>query len=113
MTPIGSRRIQDVKPSMYSVVALPSSTRAAPAKKRIWSHIGGISSLRVSPFGLPVFSASTSTSCSAFSSMASAILSRQLMRSLGVVSRQPPSNAASAAFIAASMSASPDFGEVA
>ena len=29
---------------MYSPADLPSSTRAAPAKKRIWSHIGGTSS---------------------------------------------------------------------
>ena len=31
---------------MYSPADLPSSTRAAPAKKRIWSHIGGTSSVR-------------------------------------------------------------------
>ena len=53
-TPTGSRRIIDVKPVMYSPAAVPSSTRAAPAKKRIWSHIGGISSSIVSCFGLPV-----------------------------------------------------------
>ena len=41
---------------MYSPVALPSSSRAAPAKKRSWSTIGTSSSLRVSPSGLPVFS---------------------------------------------------------
>ena len=98
---------------MYSAVALPSSMRAAPAKKRIWSHIGGISSLSVSPLGLPVFSASISTSFSAFSSMASAIFSIAVMRSLGVVSRQPLSKAVWAAFRASSMSASPDFGAVA
>ena len=33
---------------------LPSSIRAAPAKKRIWSTAGGISSLVVSAIGLPV-----------------------------------------------------------
>ena len=44
---------------MYSPAALPSSTRAAPAKNRIWSTIGGISSLAVSACGLPVFSASS------------------------------------------------------
>ena len=41
---------------MYSPAERPSSIRAAPAKKRIWSTIGGISSLRVSRSGLPVFS---------------------------------------------------------
>ncbi len=35
---------------------VPSSMRAAPAKNRIWSIIGGISSDAVSPSGLPVFS---------------------------------------------------------
>ena len=35
---------------------LPSSTRAAPAKKRIWSSIGTISSDKVTENGLPVFS---------------------------------------------------------
>ena len=38
---------------MYSVAARPSSRRAAPAKKRIWSTIGGISSDIVSANGLP------------------------------------------------------------
>ena len=56
MTPIGSRRIHDVWPAMYSAGGPPSSTRAAPAKNRIWSTIGGISSLAVSAYGLPVFS---------------------------------------------------------
>ena len=44
---------------MYSPAARPSSTRAAPAKNRIWSTIGGISSLAVSACGLPVFSDSS------------------------------------------------------
>src|SRR4051794_4706265 len=40
---------------MYSPADLPSSSRAAPAKKRIWSHIGGDpppppSRLRLPPF---------------------------------------------------------------
>ena len=43
-------------PAMYSPADRPSSTRAAPAKNRIWSTIGGISSDSVSPSGLPVFS---------------------------------------------------------
>ena len=41
---------------MYSPGDLPSRTRAAPAKNRIWSTIGAISSDRVSEIGLPVFS---------------------------------------------------------
>ena len=46
---------------MYSPLARPSSTRAAPAKNRIWSTIGGISSDIVRPIGLPVFSDSMAT----------------------------------------------------
>ena len=53
---------------MYSPAERPSSIRAAPAKKRIWSTIGGISSDRVSPSGLPVFSDSAAISSSARSS---------------------------------------------
>ena len=113
MTPIGSRRIDEVNPRMYSPAARPSSERAAPAKKRIWSAIGGISSLMVRPLGLPVFSASISTSRSALLSIASAIFSRQAIRSLGVVSRQPSSNARRAARIASSTSAGADSGAVA
>ena len=60
---------------MYSPADLPSSTRAAPAKNRIWSTIGGISSDIVSPRGLPVFSDSASTISSARSSIASAMRS--------------------------------------
>src|SRR5919205_237204 len=47
MTPTGSRRIQDVWPAMYSAAALPPRLRAAPAKDRILSTIGGDSSPRV------------------------------------------------------------------
>ena len=72
---------------MYSPDDLPSSTRAAPAKNRIWSTIGGISSDRVSDTGLPVFSLSIATSSSAFSSITSASLSSARCRSLGVVQR--------------------------
>ena len=61
---------------MYSPPDLPSSTRAAPAKKRIWSTIGGISSDMVSPNGLPVFSHSIPASSSALSSITSASFSR-------------------------------------
>ena len=65
-----------MKPRMYSAVARPSRCRAAPAKNRIWSTIGGISSLAVNATGLPVFSASTATSRSPAASTASAICSR-------------------------------------
>ena len=111
-TPTGSRRIIDVKPVMYSPAAVPSRMRAAPAKKRIWSHIGGISSSSVSCFGLPVFCDSTSTSSSARSSNASAIRSSARWRSLGVVSRQL-SNARAESWKAASTSASRESGAVA
>ncbi len=97
---------------MYSPADLPSSTRAAPAKKRIWSHIGGTSSSIVSCFGLPVFCDSISTSSSARSSNASAIRSRARWRSLGVVSRQL-SKARAESWKAASMSAARDSGAVA
>src|SRR5580704_12605426 len=69
---------------MYSPAEVPSSTRAAPAKKRIWSTIGGISSDSTSAFGLPVFSLSTATSCSARASIASAIFNSASWRSGGV-----------------------------
>jgi hypothetical protein len=113
MTPTGSRRTDEVKSFIYSPVARPSSTRAAPAKNRIWSTMGGSSSLMVSAFGLPVFSASTSTSFWAFCSIVSAIRSRYRIRSLGVVSRQTSSNALFAAWSAASTSSGPDSGAVA
>jgi hypothetical protein len=104
--------MNDVWFSMYSPADLPSSTRAAPAKKRIWSHIGGTSSSRVSWRGLPVLRDSTSTSSSARSSNASAMRSSARWRSLGVVSRQL-SKARSAALKAASTSASLDSAAVA
>ena len=97
---------------MYSPAARPSSMRAAPAKKRIWSTMGGISSDLVRPVGLPVFSTSAAISSSARSSKASAILRRAFWRSAGVWSRQP-GKAAAAAAIAASTSAWPDSGAVA
>ena len=73
---------------MYSPADLPSRTRAAPAKNRSWSTIGGTSSDAVSACGLPVFSASRRTNSSARASMASANLSRACCRSLGVASPQ-------------------------
>ncbi|CAB4851942.1 unannotated protein [freshwater metagenome] len=63
----------DVKPFMYSPEARPSSTRAAPAKNRIWSIIGGISSDAVTAIGFPVFWLSSATSSSACDSSVSAI----------------------------------------
>ena len=75
-------------PRMYSPADLPSRFRAAPAKNRISSIIGGTSSDAVSPIGLPVFSDSIATISSARVSRASAILSIALWRSAGVVSRQ-------------------------
>ena len=108
-TPIGSRRIIEVCPAMYSPADSPLSMRAAPAKKRIWSIAGGTSSSRVSWNGLPVFSLSSRTSSSARSSMASAILFRARLRSEGVASRHC-SKPRSAACMAASTSAGPDTG---
>ena len=70
---------------MYSPAARPSRTRAAPAKNRIWSTIGGISSAAVTAIGLPVFSLSRAISSSAFASTTSAIRSRAACRSDGVV----------------------------
>ena len=81
---------------MYSPVALPSRTRAAPAKKRIWSTMGTISSDKVNAYGLPVFSDSMCTSSSALASITSASFNKKLWRSLGVVHRYF-SNAAAAA----------------
>ena len=71
---------------MYSPADLPSSTRAAPAKNRSWSSIGGISSLAVRAWGLPVFSPSRRMKSSARASMASANFSSAVWRSPGVVS---------------------------
>jgi hypothetical protein len=53
-----------LEPFMYCPAERPSSSRAAPAKKRIWSMAGGSSSLRVRPSGLPVFCDSAATSSS-------------------------------------------------
>ena len=87
-TPIGSRRTKLVWSFMYSPADLPSRTRAAPAKNRSWSTIGGISSLMVSAMGLPVFRPSTSANSWERASTASASLSRARLRSAGVVSFQ-------------------------
>ncbi len=92
---------------MYSPADRPSSTRAAPAKNRIWSMPGGSSSLAVRPSGFPVSFDSAFTNSSARSSSASAILSSAFCRSAGVVSPQA-SKALAAAPYAASMSSAPD-----
>src|SRR3954471_16036741 len=81
---------------MYSPADLPSSTRAAPAKKRKWSAETGISS-RAYESGLPTFCDSSSASSSALSSIADANPSSASARSAGVVSSQSGS-----AFFAAS-----------
>ncbi len=73
---------------MYSAAPSPWRLRAAPAKKRIWSTMGGISSSMVSWNGLPVFSDSARTRSSALASRASAIRMRARLRSEGVVRRQ-------------------------
>src|SRR6266508_376121 len=70
---------------MYSPEALPSSSRAAPAKKRMLSEETGISS-RAAGSGLPTFCDSSSASSSACSSSRSASLSSASARSPGVVS---------------------------
>src|SRR5665213_4402616 len=97
---------------MYSPAALPSSTRAAPAKKRIWSTIGGSSSDSVSASGFPVFRDSAATISSARASMASAMRSSARCLTDGVASRQI-SKPRSAARIARSTSAASDTGAVA
>ena len=99
--------MNEVWPAMYSAAALPSRWRAAVAKKRSWSTIGGISSERVSATGLPVFSTSRAISSSARASTASAMRNSASERSDGVVSRHV-SNASAAARIAASTSSGRD-----
>ena len=102
----------EVNPRMYSPLERPSSTRAAPAKNRIWSTIGGISSDIAKCGGLPVFSDSMATSSSAFSSITSASFSSARCRSLGVLQRHF-SNAAPAARQAWSTSTAEEFGALA
>ena len=72
---------------MYSAAASPCRFRAAPAKNRIWSTMGGISSSMVSWKGLPVFSLSARTRSSARASRASAMRISARLRSDGVVRR--------------------------
>src|SRR4051795_5402554 len=70
---------------MYSPADLPSSMRAAPAKKRRLSAENGISS-RDAINGLPTLTDSSCASSSAFSSITSASLCRSSDRSFGVFS---------------------------
>ncbi len=94
---------------MYSPAALPSSMRAAPAKKRSWSAPTLTSSSAIMDFGWPVLRHSASTSSSQCSSRASASFSSAVWRSLGVVLPQVR-NARCAAATAASTSAAVDTG---
>ncbi len=96
MTPTGSRRIHEVWFAMYSPADLPSRTLAAPAKNRIWSSIGGISSAIVTWWGLPVLRPSAATRSSAAFSTSSANPSSAFWRCDGVV-RFHSVNAAAAA----------------
>jgi hypothetical protein len=105
-TPTGSRRMNEVWPSMYSFAALPSRRRAAPAKNRRLSTMTGISSMAAAT-GLPAFFDSRRPISSARASMASASLRSARLRSWGVVLPQV-SKAASAAFAARSTSSAPE-----
>src|SRR5688500_17147088 len=98
----------DVYPSTYSPAALPSSVRAAPAKKRRLSAENGISSAAIA-IGLPTFRDSSRASSSACSSSTSASLSRSSIRSLGVFSRHS-AKALRAASTARSTSSALDLG---
>src|ERR1051325_1755985 len=99
-----------VKPCMYSPAGRPSSVRAAPAKNRKQSTVGGISSDFIAPSGLPTFSDSICASSSPAASMASASLSIISLRIRGVVSDQPSSNALRAAETARSTSSAVPLG---
>ena len=74
---------------MYSPAARPSIVRAAPAKKRSWSAITGISSSTTALRGLPASAASRSAISSPRSSIRSAIRSSARARSPGGVAAQP------------------------
>ena len=104
--------MNDVWPARYSPADRPSRLRAAPAKNRIWSIIGGSSSDAVSPIGLPVLRDSAAMNSSARASSASAIFRRASCRSPGVESRHT-SKPACAAVQARSMSSALERGAVA
>jgi hypothetical protein len=92
----------------YSPAALPSTTRAAPAKKRTLSTVNSTSKSAV-PFGLPTFACSRLDSVSASPSIASARAWSAVDRSCGVVADQV-ANASRAAATARSTSAASPFG---
>src|SRR5262245_725605 len=94
---------------MYSPAARPSIVRAAPAKKRSWSIMGGISSSNVTWRGLPASLVSQSVISSARSWNASASFRSSSWRWDGVVYCQV-SNAPRAAFTARSTSSSVESG---
>src|SRR3954453_755427 len=96
---------------MYSPADLPSSTRAAPAKKRRLSTENGISS-RDAISGLPTFSDSSCASSSACSSITSASACSSSERSFGVFSDHV-GHAAFAAATARSTSSAEQRGTVA
>ena len=93
-----------VKPDRYSPATAPVIVRQAPAKKRNTSATAGISSFSAAGSGLPQFSDSSFANAGPSASMRSASLSSSVARSFGAV-RAQPSNAASAAFTAASICA--------
>ena len=101
--------MNEVWPAMYSAAARPWRCRAAPAKNRIWSTIGGISSSMVSWKGFPVFSDSARTRSSALASSASAMRISARLRSEGVV-RRHEAKASAATRSARSTSAGPETG---
>ena len=82
---------------MYSPADLPSKILAAPAKNRIWSTIGGISSAMVTWLGLPVLRPSAATRSSAACSTSSAKSSSAFWRCDGVVRFQSVNACAAAA----------------
>ena len=108
MTPTGSRRIMLVQPLAYSPAALPSTTRAAPAKKRRLSMLNSRSK-SATPLGLPTFSDSSFDSSAAWSSIAWAHFQSIMLRSPGVVCDHS-SNAVRAASTALSTSATVPLG---
>ena len=97
-----------VKPLVYSPAALPSTTRAAPAKKRRLSTLNSTSK-SATPLGLPTFADSSLDSSGAASSILAAHFQSIALRSPGVVCDHSP-NASRAAATARSMSASVPFG---
>ena len=108
-TPTGSRRTTEVCIRRYSPADRPSRIRAAPAKNRSWSTLGGTSSVAATASGLPVLRHSASVSSPARRSTASANRSSARERSAGVLPLQV-SNAAAAARMASSTSAAVETG---